>query len=234
MTAPIRVIPWTSEHTPRITDLGPSARTRTVTEDLAWARAKAANPMLHDAPIFDVVRWDAHAGLIAVSRSSYALLVAGQPAITALGVTGILLRHTPQGLETLLGLRAPRTRIYPACWETAPRGTVPVPPGHASADILIDALGQESREELTGSTPTWRHAIALIVDPTACSLDVAFQGIVPDDSVFDPGSWEYDDVRWIPLPLARSWARGHTPPPPFHPDQRLSPPTAALLASGVL
>lgn len=234
MTDPIRVIPWTSPRAPRLSDHGPSTRARTNDEDLAWARDQAANPALHDAPIFAFLQWDAHAGTIAAVRSSYALLVSGRPPITALGVSGVLLRASPNGPQVLLGLRASRTRIYSACWETAPRGAVPVPIGPTSPDLLVDALRQESLEELTGPKPDWQRALAMVIDPGANSVDVVFQAHVSEHSSFAPGSWEYDDLRWIPLPLARAWACGQTPPPPFHPDHRLSPPTAALLAADLL
>jgi len=239
MIEPIRVIPWTNPGPPQLTDLGPSDRLPTKSERGAWAQARLFNPTLHDAPTYAVSHWDASSGTIVVARSSYLLLVAGSPPITTLGVSGVILQSTTQGPRVLLGRRSRNTRIYQRCWETPPRGTVPVPQGIATTEVLTDALRQEAREELLGCTPQWQSALAIVMDPAAHSLDIVFQAEVAppgkplSPNEFAPGSWEYEDVLLLPLAVLLAWARGNAPPEILGPADRLSPPTAALFASGL-
>jgi hypothetical protein len=195
--------------------------------DREWDRQRAANPRLHDGPVLHVDDADPARGVVSCRRSSYRAFVAGHAVgvrVRSLGVTGVCL----DGSLVLLGRRAANVRIYAGLWETAPRGGV-APPANAATltfDDLAACLRAEGREEL-GLDVTPSRVVAAVVDPEASSLDLVIECAVGPGAA-DP-NWEYSARRWLPLGVAREWARD-TPPPDLV-GESLSPPAAAWLAS---
>lgn len=230
----VHVFAWDCASLPTILDLGPTRRMMTQLEQKTWDRARALNPKLHDSPIFAVTARDAQAGEIVVNRSFYSFLVAGQPPEVALGVTGVVIREHMGKNEVLLGRRAAETRLYGGTWETAPRGTVPVPVSDTPANAIVDALLLETAEELGPIDLKSVTPIAIVKDDTASSLDVVYVARVGPATNPTPASWEYDTVAWLPIEEACAWAtREHAPQGVFA-GASLSPPAEALLAYGLL
>lgn len=224
--ASIEVQRWTSSGV-RVEITGDLVVPDTGALDLAWDRRRASNPRLHDGPVLHVDNAEPSAGVVSCRRSSYKAFVAGRTVgvrVRSLGVTGVCL----DGSLVLLGRRAANVRVYAGLWETAPRGGVG-PSAEVTAltfDDLAACVRAEGREEL-GLDISPARVVATVLDPEASSLDLVIECAVGAAGA-DP-NWEYSARRWLPLDAARAWARGS--PPPDLLGQRLSPPTAAWLAS---
>jgi hypothetical protein len=144
----------------------------------AWQRLCAANPRLHDAPIWSVEQVTAspeHAGpgevigapelrlslrparyrQLATQRQPELIGQAGLRRVRLLGVKGFIVAEDHAARpHVLLARRHPATRVYPGLWEIAPGGGVephdPDRPDPAAPDgaDLIGTLREELDEEL--------------------------------------------------------------------------------------
>lgn len=194
--------------------------------EACWSRRCAANPRLHDAPIVGVLAFD-DASITGVAETYRRLAVADEvpTGVTALGVTGVLHRTDPTGAhEILFARRSAATRLYARCWETAPRGGMPLRLPLTIA-TLLDQLDQELLEELGPNTVTpssaWR-VLGLVHDPFARSLDVVFaRGVDDNDGPKAAAGWEYDALCWL-TPEQALATEGKV-------ERLLSPPCRSLL-----
>lgn len=201
---------------------GPTRSTDAAIDEAAWARLCADNPRLHDGLILAVDHVDVAAATMRCSIATYRQYAVqrdtavGDRGIRLLGVKGLLVDSAGR---ILLGKRSGHSWAYPGTWEAAPAGGVTPPgaPGLAGVGLLARALALEAGEELGLALPAESLRPAwIIADEEARSVDVVLGAALRAGG--GANSWEYPDVRWCDARDMRSLP--------------LSPPTAALLASG--
>lgn len=217
--------------------------------DALWARKRAANPRLFNAPVLAYVSYDEP--IITARRDTYKNL-AVQPDIntnlTQLSVTAVLLAPDHRGEpHVFLGRRAPDTRIYGDLWELGPAGGVECPPLSQRELDHIDLwanLRNEITEELglnvalpVGGSPTGLGAtrsitpVALAHDPFAHSVDIVYRvelttPVEDLTNAADHKSWEYPATRWIPVAQLDAFDDAE--------GDALIPPTRALTHSRIV
>jgi 8-oxo-dGTP pyrophosphatase MutT (NUDIX family) len=187
----------------------PGATTRdaatTTLVDRAWAEMCAANPRLHDGPIFAVTDASTPQSLVVALGGYRDLAVQGHrladgnvvpdPGVRMLGIKAIITARGTDGQDHALILRrGPEVRMYPGMWEIGPAGAVDVPasanasprPGEMAIDWngLLATLCREAEEELgidlaamAEPAPGGGVGIARWVcdDRTARSIDIIVQ-----------------------------------------------------------
>lgn len=200
---------------PTIATLPAPAAPWTDTYESAWQRLCAANPRLHDGPIWSATRADAE--LVTVQLDRYRrLAIQSDPTIGDLGVLhvgvkGLITAAGADGVQRiLLARRGRHTRAYPNLWEIAPAGGVEadIP---LSPESIIRTLVQEAKEELgIDASPSAQHAspFLLVKDETARS--VVFMVHLPCPGRFAPAwqlpqTWEYTESRWLTCSEAAQW-----------------------------
>lgn len=220
---------------PRIDIAAPNQTQWTDAQEQAWQRACAANPRLHDNPIWSATSADADRITVQLDRYKR-LTIQSDPAIGDLGVRHIGVKglmtapdeRTRGGEQILLARRGPRTRAYPGLWEIAPAGGVDVVENQPlSVDSIIATLIQEAREELgIDASPSAAAArpFLMVRDETARSL--VFMVHLPWPSLLDhawrlPQTWEYTDSRWLTRDGVKQWLQSS--------PHQITPPAAAAL-----
>lgn len=196
--------------------------------DEEWARLRTRNPALYDAPILSVHRFDEASMEVTCRVMAYRHLAtrsrAPNPA-ELLSILGITLCVDREGVEhVLLGRRGSNVRIYAGLWELAPAGGVGVPPAgreRITPGDLLEQLALEFAEEVSpmlepSAARVCEQAardaeiVALVRDPSACSLDMAavariplmLHDLIPARSAQQAGAWEYHELLWLPRPEA--------------------------------
>lgn len=216
---------------PRIEILPPSTALWTDAHEQAWLRSRAANPRLHDGPIWSATSATTDAITVHLDRYKR-LTVQADPAIGDLGVRhvgvkGLMTAVDEQGRKRiLLARRGPNTRAYPNLWEIAPAGGVEAN-APLSPDSIIATLTQEAREELdvdASSSAAAASPFLLVRDEVACSVVFMVQLRWPE--LFDPAwrlpeTWEYSDARWLTHDETSRWL--HASP------HQITPPARAAL-----
>lgn len=91
-------------------------------------------------------------------------------------------------------------------WEFAPAGGLHSVEGPAVLGMpqVLRALGSELEEEVgMGSLLLWARVVGLLVDASACSVDVIVRARLangtPVPAVRGEHDWEYSSVRWVPV-----------------------------------
>jgi isopentenyldiphosphate isomerase len=193
VTEPAPQFEWTDQH------------------EKVWTRLCAANPRLHDGPIWSVSR--ANSSEVVVHADRYKRLAVqsdesiGNLGVRQLGVKGLTVSADQAGAQrVLIARRGWRVRTYPCEWEIAPAGGVGagVP---LSVESVLSALGAEAREELgitVDASSSAARFIAVIEDDTASSVEIIVRLFWP--APFDAAwkmpesreaAWEYSAAKWL-------------------------------------
>ena len=209
--------PWPAEH------------------ERAWRRLCAANPKLHDGPIWAATRASA-AGLTVTLDRYKRLAIQADPAVGDLGVRHVGIKGLTTAIDhagvvrTLLARRGPHTRAYPNMWEIAPAGGVEA---HKplSAGSIVETLILEAREELgIDASPSASAVRPLLLLEDERARSVVFIAHLPWPGAFDPGwrlpttgpaAWEYSQMQWLDGAQVSGWLADRA--------EELTPPTRAAL-----
>lgn len=202
--------------------------TATSEVERVWGEMRGANPRLYSGPILAVTGIDAARGEITARRDTYQRLVV-QPRVPTgvrqLSITAVVVRTGAKGPEVLLGRRSAQTRMYAGMWELGPAGGVEPPQGAGEIGhgALMDELRREAREEAGLGVSGEGRPLGIAYDARAESYDVVllvgFAGQSPERS------WEYQELRWLPLGEAGRFERERA--------GEIIPPTRAVLREWV-
>jgi len=187
--------------------------------DAAWETMAAANPRLHDGAFLNAVAIDADHSVIRCTPDRYRRLAtagaegvrtpAPNPVLTS--VIGMIVSPDAQGsAHVLVGRRAESTRLFGGLWELAPAGgldTDLADDGAFDTRCLLRQVVRELREE-TGLELRAQIAevrtVCIVWTPAARSYDIVLL-VAPGEGAheLDPAecerSWEYAEVRWLPI-----------------------------------
>jgi 8-oxo-dGTP pyrophosphatase MutT (NUDIX family) len=218
---------------PAIEVVAPPDTSWTDAQEAAWQRRCAANPRLHDGPIWSALHADAPRVTARLDRYRR-LTVQSDPAVGDLGVRhvgvkGLLTATDAHGIERILfARRGTHTRAYANLWEIAPAGGVDVIDGvPLSPQSIIATLVQEAREELgIDASPSAHAARPFLLVKDEYARAVIFMVHLPWPGRFDPTwklpeTWEYSESRWLTREQAAAWLK--TSP------GEITPPAAAAL-----
>lgn len=218
---------------PTITTLPVPSDSWNGTYEQAWRRMCAANPKLHDGPIWSASR--VSATHIAVTPDRYKrLAVQADPSVGDLGVRLIGAKGLTSRSDgcTLIARRGPHTRIYSGFWEIAPAGGVDANAPLTLASVA-KSLVQEAAEELDSdirASAKRIYPLMLVEDDFARSVDIVAMVHWPDARHRQDASiaaarptWEYNDVEWLTPAGISEWGR--------HRPYDLTPPTRAVFAN---
>lgn len=218
---------------PRIEISPPPNAPWTDAHEQVWQRACAANPRLHDGPIWSATSADADRITVQLDRYKRLTIQSdptiGDLGIRHIGVKGLMTAPDERGpARILLARRGPHTRAYPNLWEIAPAGGVEAVAGERlSGDSIIATLIQEAREELAiDASPSSAAASPFLLVRDELARSIVFMLHLPWPDLFDPAwrlpqTWEYTDSRWLTYDEARQWL--HASP------QQITPPARAAL-----
>lgn len=198
-----------------------------------WDELCAANPRLHDGPIWSVRVFDPSRGVIAVAPDSYrryAVRPSIGEGVSMLAVRGVVTARDASGAwHVLMGQRSPQTRIYGDLWEVIPGGGMPgggqgdPPPTIAG---LIGHLLTEAREEAGLSASAGECSIAGVCDDQyAGGFDVLIDMALTEPlervvAGMGQRDWEHREVRWMRVDEVAAFD--------LHEASRISPPTRAI------
>ncbi|MCG3124971.1 MAG: hypothetical protein GIKADHBN_03480 [Phycisphaerales bacterium] len=203
-----------------------------------WAEMCAANPRLHDGPIWSVTSFNEATGVIGVRLdrySRYAVRPSIGRGVRMLAVRGVVTAVDAGGVEhVLMGLRSPQTRVYGDMWEVLPGGGLPADAGAGDqpaqqpprAEAFVAHLQQEAREEAGLEVAAAECRFAGVCDDShAGGFDVLMRVRLgrPLETVrAEMGSrdWEHAKVQWLAVGEVAAFDRDH--------GAEISPPTRAI------
>lgn len=194
---------------------------------------QARNPHLYDAPILNIVWFDAEQASMLGRADTYQRLAVQprvQTGVRHAGVNALLSARDAAGREhILLGRRGPKTRMYRDLWEIGPAGGLDSwHPGQITVDpaAIIDQVADEVREEASLDVEGGA-IIGIVRDDIACSYDIFVRFDLGDLSrirAAADGS-EYTEIAWIPVDDMAAFDREHA-------NEIITPARAVIRAMG--
>ena len=170
--------------------------------DALWRTLVESNPRYHDGDclhVLGVVR-NGHAGAtIHLVRTSYRFhAVRGlgmDTGVRPLGVKGLALLGTADGMRLVVGRRSESSGSYPGRWEFLPGGGVEADP-EGRID-LVDVVRRELVEETGCAARIDPVALAILEDRVVGTWEVVFRLHLDGASSPEPPGWEHDEIRLV-------------------------------------